>query len=125
MEIPSRHPAGEGDGAPAPRVGTGPCSFVWRATPPAGHPLTDARRARLPGLSPTRKDETGAMTKLRVLVIESVPQLQPALVAVLGAGAVVASSSAILALEQAREGPTAAIVRLPVLDCSLVLVVRA
>jgi len=65
------------------------------------------------------------MTKLRVLVIESVPQLQPALVAVLGAGAVVASSSAILALEQAREGPTAAIVRLPVLDCSLVLVVRA
>jgi CheY-like chemotaxis protein len=66
------------------------------------------------------------MTKLRVLVLESNPQLHPVLVAVLGPDAVVASSSPTLALERIREGqPTVAIVSLPLPDWDHVLVVRA
>jgi AraC-like DNA-binding protein len=66
------------------------------------------------------------MTKLRVLVLESDPQLQPVLVAVLGPDAVVASSNPTLALERTREGqPSVAIVSLPLPDCNRVLVVRA
>jgi hypothetical protein len=66
------------------------------------------------------------MTKLRVLVLESDPQLQPVLVAVLGPDAVVASSSPTLALARTREAqPTVAIVSLPLSDCHPVLVVRA
>jgi AraC-like DNA-binding protein len=66
------------------------------------------------------------MTKLRVLVLESDPQLQPVLVAVLGPDAVVASSSPTRALDRTREGqPSVAIVSLPLPDCNYVLVVRA
>lgn len=64
--------------------------------------------------------------KLRVLVVESAPHLQPVLVAALGAQAVVASSDPVWALHRAREEPpTVAIVNLPLRDGDDRLVVQA